>query len=154
MSENQQDQLLKAKPSGISRRTMLKGMTSSMPVVLTLQSGTALARSSNMVSAAGYKATDRLGRTLCMDLQSVEEVDGMCDLGEPPYARVYAINERDYYLEANRGSAQIDEADLCGLGGEAYYKDGGWQQVRVQQGMVVSATALTSFSGSIDVIDL
>ena len=133
---------------------MLKGMTTSMPVVLTLQSGAALARSSNMISDAGYKATDGLDRTLCMDSPSVNEVEGMYDLGEPPYARVYAINERDYYVEANRGSAEIDEAELCRLGGEAYYKDGGWQQVRVQQGMVVSATALTSFAGKIDVIDL
>jgi hypothetical protein len=143
MSENQQDQLLKAKPSGISRRAMLKGITTSMPVVLTLQSGSALARSSNLISDAGYKATDRLGRTLCLDQQSiVDEVDGMYDLGE--HIRVQAINERDYYTEANRGSAQIDEADLCRRGEEAYYKDS----------VLVSATALTSFAGSVDVIDI
>lgn len=141
----------------VSRRALLKGTAASMPMILTLQSGAALARSSNLISEAGYGATDARGRTLCLDLDSVHETHGsgnIYDLGEPAYARVSAINEREYHLENNEGSAEIEEADLCMRGGSAFYRDRGWHEVRVQQGVLVSATALTSFVGGIVVTDL
>ena len=157
MSENHKTENATGATKGVSRRALLKGTAVSMPMILTLQSGAALARSSNLISEAGYKATDAQGRTLCLDLNSVyrsSESGNLHDLGEPAYARVTAINEREYHIDKNSGSAEIDEADLCMRGGSAFYRQQGWQEVRVPQGVLVSATALTSFAGSIVVTDL
>ena len=141
---------------GLSRRAMLKGAVSGMPVVLTLQSGAALARSSNLISEAGYKATDRRGRTLCLDLDSVAgSRGGLHDLGEPAYAHVTAINEREYHVDSDMSSAELDEAVLCQRGGTAHYREGGSiQKIEMRPGGLVSATALTSFAGNIVVTDL
>ena len=82
--------------------------------------------------------------------------DCTLDLGAPPagpYAEVTAINERDYYAEANRGSDPVDEAEICRDGMTAYYQDHGWNRIDAHGGMV-SATALNSFAGSIVVTDL
>lgn len=144
----------------VSRRAMLKGSATAMPAILTLQSGAALARSSNLIGTIDYKSPDRLGRTLCLDLDSVTPAssDGrVFDLRAPPagpYAEVTAINERDYYAEANKGSAPVDESQICRDGITAFYKDGGWVQIDAPGGMV-SVTALASFAaGSIIVTDL
>ena len=58
-------------PKSVSRRSMLKGTATAMPAILTLQSGAALARSSNLISTIDYKSPDRHGRTLCLNLDSV-----------------------------------------------------------------------------------
>lgn len=147
--------------SMMSRRMVLRRGAAAMPAVLTLQSGAALARSSNMISAADSKPTDGYGRTLCLDENSVERADpGMqvMDLGEPAYGRVSAINERDYRREPRRRGEQVSEARMCENGGTYYYRRGGyrgrWSKVEVPKGMLVSATALSSFAGSIVVTDL
>lgn len=145
--------------NSVSRRSLLKGTAVAMPAILTLQSGAALARSSNLISTIDYKSPDSLGRTLCLDLDSVVPATrrgNTFDLGAPPagpYAEVTAINERDYYAEANRGSDPVDEAEICRDGMTAYYQDHGWNRIDAHGGMV-SATALNSFAGSIVVTDL
>lgn len=143
----------------MSRRAILKGSVVSMPAVLTLHSGAALARSSNLISGTQYGATDAQGRTLCLDLDSVypaSDTRDVYDLGEPPYARVSAINDRDHRFQPNNGSDQASEADMCKNGGTYYYKGdwGGWQETTVPRGMLVSATALTSFASEIVITDL
>jgi len=155
-------ELTDAPPRSVSRRALLKGTATAMPAILTLQSGAALARSSNLISTTDYKTPDRLGRTLCLDLDSVVPAssDGrVFDLGAPPagpYAEVTAINERDYYAEANKGHGTVDEAQICRDGITAFYQnsqDPAWIQVDAPGG-IVSATALTSFAGNIIVTDL
>lgn len=144
----------------VSRRSMLKGTLTAMPAVLTLHSGAALARSSNMVSATRHKTPDKFGRTLCLDKKSVMPARGhrsrnLYDMGEPAYARVTAINEREYRYAPDHGSTAYDETALCERGGKAfYYKDAKWQDVQVNKGMMVSATAMTSFAGNIVVTDI
>ena len=145
-------------PKSLSRRALLKGTATAMPAILTLHSGAALARSSNLISTIDYKSPDRLGRTLCLDLDSVATTrDGnVFDLRAPPagpYAEVTAINERDYHAEPNMGSATVDESQICRDGITAFYKDHGWVQIDAPGGMV-SAAALTSFAGNIVVTDL
>ena len=158
-------------PKSVSRRALLRGAVTTMPVVLTLQSGAALARSSNLISSSPYSSQDRSNRTLCLDTESVYPVDGsdhLYDLGEPPRARVFAINERDYRTAPDTNASRITEEQICQSGQPGYYEGGGeyvegdggtvyqrqWEQVQVRRGVLVSATALSSFAGSIQVTDL
>lgn len=139
-------------PKSMSRRAVLRGGITAMPAILTLQSGAALARSSNLISAATPDSRDRLGRTLCLDTNSVYPAghsSTVFDLGEPPSARVNIITDRDYHVEKNSSSAQISEGKMC-EGGVFWYKDRnsmGWQSVELpQNGVVVSAGAMTSIA--------
>ena len=163
-------------PKSISRRAVLRGAVTTMPVVLTLQSGAALARSSNMISASRYSSEDRRGRTLCLDTESVNPVGGsdhLFDLGEPPRAHVFAINDRDYRTAPDSNAPRITEEQICQSGQPGYFQsdydfvspdgsddgDGSvyqrqWEQVQVRRGVLVSATALSSFAGSVRVTDL
>lgn len=152
-------------PRRVSRRDLLRRTAVSMPMVLTLQSGAALARSSNLISASASDYTDAQGRTLCLDTESVFPIgssNDVFDLGPDPYARVTAIRDRDYRVEGKNNSATMSEAQLCETGGPAYVRDAdfgsgtvkGWSEVRVPNGVLVSATALTSFAGSIQINDL
>lgn len=148
----------------VTRRDLLRRAAVSMPAVLTLQSGAALARSSNLISASTTSYTDDAGRTYCLDVESVYPVDGsrgLYDLGEPPYARIYAINDRDYRAAPDSGAPTISQADFCRSGGPVYvratdvkYTDQGWSQMKVPRGALVSATALSSFAGNIHITDL
>lgn len=147
-------------PSSRSRRALLKGSVAAVPTILSLQSGAALARSSNVISAAEVATTDRYGRTLCLDPDSVDAVDGtrnLYDLNDPPSAQVFAIHDRDHRRAPNWGAERVSESSMCRDGGTYYHKPWGgrWEDVNVKQGVLVSATALTSFAGgSISVIDL
>ena len=138
----------------LSRRRMLKAAVATAPVIATLPSGAALARSSNLIGPTAGPGTDALGRTLCLDANSGTWVDGMIDLGPTGDGHVSAIRERDYRLEARGGAAPISEKDMCRRGGEFYYQASGWQSAKVPRGIVVSATALSSFAGSIYIRDV
>jgi|SRR5687768_8531513 len=133
----------------LSRRRMLKAAVATAPVIATLPSGAALARSSNLIGPTSGPGTDVLGRTLCLNANSGTEIDGMIDLGPAGDGNLTAIRERDYRLEARGGAAQISEKEMCRRGGEFYYQSIGWQSAQVPRGIVVSATALSSFAGSI-----
>ena len=164
------------RPHRVTRRALLKNSAVSMPAILTLHSGAALARSSNLIGPANYDAKDRLGRTLCLDLNSVDSVSNAAhiyDLGDPSYAHVYAVNDRKYFLEPDGNSYSIGASAACesdktvyyrdreywndyernSYDGDQFYRDRNWKKVRMH-GMVVSATALSSFAGSINVTDI
>lgn len=163
------------KPGRMSRRSLLKGTVVSMPAILTLQSGAALARSSNMISASNFASPDSRGRTLCLDVSSVYPADSSgkrFDLGDPAHAEVTAIPERDYRIEPRKKAAEVMEEQMCLDGKTYYYRDsntswdsswtsddddddgtlyslGRWRQVDVPRGVLVSATALHSFAQDI-----
>ena len=154
-------------PRSPGRRALLSGAVKAAPVVLTLQSGAALAQSSNLISASTSSYRDGAGRTLCLNTDSVDTVDagyGLYDLGEPASGHVTAINERDYRVQPRRRAGRIDESTMCARGGSYYYRDRGapatngapknWRRVDVKRGVLVSATAMTSFAGSMIVTDL
>lgn len=142
----------------VSRRLLLKGSVSSLPAILTLHSGAALARSSNLIGAARTASPDANGRTLCLDVDSVYPADGnpyVYDLGEPAYARVTAIHERDYRYRPRWRASGVSEAEMCQNGGTYYYRTGwSWNEAKVSKGVLVSATALSSFAGDIVISDL
>ncbi|MEM7500467.1 MAG: hypothetical protein AAF417_00430 [Pseudomonadota bacterium] len=201
--DKNQDHTSERKTPAMSRRSLLKGGISAMPAVLTLQSGAALARSSNLISVTHRgNHKDHWGRTLCLDTKSVDSVNGsrrVYDLGHPAYGRVAAIRDRQHYGLTPNGIREVDESLMCRRGGVYYYRergryrwhdsrrelseqemeqltamqaadsglagradlrygsggyDGGWQRVKVHRGVLVSATALSSFSGNIVVKDI
>jgi len=141
------------------RRALLKSAVVTMPMILTLQSGAALARSSNLISASRPRsAMDSDGRMLCMDYRYIDSELGdhdLVDLGEPPYASVTAISKRKYY-DAPYGE-EVHRREMCREGGTYYYKRSYWRWRKtgyVPRGMLVSATALSSFAGHIDITEI
>ncbi len=146
-------------PQKVSRRALIKGGVTAMPAILTLHSGAALARSSNMISAAPSGTTDGLGRTLCLDEKSVVPGDDyleIYDLGEPPSADVTIIRgpgERKYYAKVGkRKRVEVSPDAMCERGGKYYWRPhrgGQWQEARIQKGIVVSAGAMASISGHV-----
>ena len=132
----------------LARRAIIKGAAGTLPTILTLQSGAALARSSNLIRPS-TEATDANGRTLCLSERSVDAVyeNGQIDLGDPAYGHVTAITERDYYREPNRASEPMSEEDMCLTGEPAYFKSMGWNEKQAPKGFLVSADACSSFAG-------
>ena len=125
-----------------------------MPAILTLQSGAALARSSNMISASSSDTTDGLGRTLCVEKSSVYPEDGYgekYDLGNPPHAVVNVIRgpgEMIFYETKNK-STPISPGALCLRGGPAWEKPDGSQFLLSRDfgpGFVVSSGSMVSIA--------
>ena len=144
-----------ARPASAGRRAVLRRGAIAMPAILTLHSGSALARSSNLISASAPGTRDALGRTLCLDTSSVEQVGdsgNVFDCGDPPTATVNIIPDRDYYRTKNQGGANISEDDVCN-GGTIFYKpDGGgpWEQFTLEnRGVVISTGAALSMADGI-----
>lgn len=140
-----------------SRRRLLKGGATALPAILTLHSGAALARSSNLLSASESFEVDSLGRTLCVDITSVvpvEDYSEIYDLGDPPHAVINVIRGeaegRIYYVNKDdRGNgASIHPGLMCEQGGQYWYKpsSGPWEVVDVPQGFVASSMAASSFA--------
>ena len=146
-----------AREFSTSRRALLRGAAGTLPVILTLQSGAALARSSNLiVTATSGSAQDAAGRTMCLDTNSVYSAAeaGVYDMGDPPFARVTAINRRRWYrFNYRKGFEQVSEKEMCRSGTFFYRRRWGWRRENVRKGMLVSATALSSFVGKIDITD-
>ena len=141
-------------PKSISRRAVLRGGITAMPAILTLHSGAALARSSNLISAAAPDTTDNLGRTLCLDTNSVYasgDSGNVYDLGEPPVrAEINIVRDRKYFDRRRRPRMQVSESEMCTSGGEYWFNDrdgNGWQTVKLpSRGIVVSSGAMTSMA--------
>jgi hypothetical protein len=133
----------------LNRRRILKVAIATAPVIATLPSGAALARSSNLIGPTSGSGRDSQNRLLCLDLRSGANTNGMVDLGTPPRGLVNAIKERDYRVGAQASASTISEAQMCKQGGAYYYQSSAWHQVNVPKGIVVSATALSSFAGGI-----
>ena len=140
-----------------SRRRLLKGGATALPAILTLHSGAALARSSNLLSASASYEVDSLGRTLCVDITSVVPVDDysqIYDLGDPPHAVINVIRGeaegRIYYVNKDDKDSgnSIHPGLMCEQGGQYWYKpsSGPWEVVDVPQGFVASSMAASSFA--------
>jgi hypothetical protein len=133
----------------MNRRRLLRVAIATAPVIATLPSGAALARSSNLIGPTAGTGKDALGRTQCLDRSSGKVVDGMLDLGVPANGRLTAIRDRDYRVDDSWSAGTISEKKMCQQGGQFFYRSNGWKSVRVPRGIVVSATALSSFAGRI-----
>ena len=145
----------------VSRRRLLKTGAGALPAVMTLQSGAAFARSSNVLGASTMDVTDPLGRTMCIDLASVVPIDDysrIYDLGHPPSAvvnvirgeeegRLYYVNRRD----RRDGRPAVHPGLMCERGGQFWFKPVGrrWQSVEIPKGFVASSGAIHSFATEI-----
>ena len=133
--------------------SLLRGGVTAMPVILTLQSGAALARSSNLISTASPDTTDALGRTLCLNTNTVSpasDAGQAYDMGDPPSAEVTILRERRYVNRRRRPRRRVAKSDMCLNGGKYWYNDRnglGWQSVEMPaNGVVVSSGAMTSMA--------
>jgi len=149
--------------AAISRRRVVKLALATAPIIATLPTGAALARSSNLISATtATGARDVRGRTLCLNANSGSMLPSgnTMDLGNWPHGTVTAITERDYRVDDKNSAATISEAAMCNQGGTFYFEQSGtyqnavWRQVNVPRGMMVSWTAMSSFAGSIRYTDV
>jgi hypothetical protein len=160
-------------PANASRRALLRGASVALPTILTLHSGAALARSSNLMgtvdSASRAKANN--GQIQCLDRASaVDGTPARLDLGEQPMLHVQYITPRNYYRGKSNGqsgdlSRPVSIETMCREGGVFWYREQSgswwstevkWKQIAqgynrrgVEPGFLVSATALSSFASSI-----
>lgn len=140
-------------PESPGRRRLLTYGAKSMPAILTLQSGAALAASSYTISPSSTYATDGLGRTLCVDESSVypaDETGLLWDLGIPPQMDVTIIpgpDEKIYYIEKNK-DLPIHPGDMCLRGGTFWWKpsSGPWESSTLNKGFCASIGSVTSFA--------
>lgn len=151
-------------PVSVARRALLRGAMATVPTVMTLHSGAALARSSNLVGV-GPTAGSEGGKFRCMDTETVYKTDNpnVYDLGDPPMAHVTTIRDNVTYQRLERvgnssnfkPGATVHASDMCREGGTFYRNSGSSSgNVAVKRGVLVSATALASFSGSIRYTDV
>jgi ABC-type Fe3+-hydroxamate transport system substrate-binding protein len=145
----------------LTRRRLLKSAIATAPAIVTLPSGAALARSSNLITASSpAEALDAFGNTLCLDLNSGTIISGdgfedALDLGDPPEGYVTAISPRQYFISREADPANVvSETEMCELGGTFHYQNPDWVEVHVPQGMLVSATALASFGGYLAITEI
>jgi hypothetical protein len=149
-------------PPAVSRRAMLAGASkAAVPAIITLYSGAALARSSNLIGVNKYQGAEQ-DKYRCLDTSSVYRTDkpDVYDLGRDPMAHVTRIDtRREYYAadrQGNRTGKQVNGRTMCSDGGSYYRKAGynGYQKVNVRKGVLVSATALSSFANDITYTDV
>jgi hypothetical protein len=138
--------------SSVSRRNLLKAGVTAMPAILTLQSGEALARSSNLIGSAPRGTRDHQGNTLCLDTRNADVVANgeAFDLGEPAYAKINAIPGRPYFYQDRWDRwHRVGPDYVCRRGREYYYYDGDWNKINLpRHGAIVSVTAVKSVSSS------
>ncbi len=151
-------------PQKVSRRLLLRGASVAVPAILTLQSGAALARSSNLIGGNTYSRAED-GKFNCLDFDGIDATDNpqVFDLGSPPMGHVTRIDADSRYFRTDpsesyswgSGPQEVPKSKMCADGG-TYYRQNRWRttQVRVKRGMLVSATALNSFSSGINYTDV
>ena len=144
-----QDQARDAEPKALSRRTLLRGAAVSAPMVLSLGSTAALARTSNLIGASNAPNVD--GNYYCLEVDSRYDGSGTYDLGLYPSQNVYRYSAaHEYRTEPNNGGTSVVKSgqEVCDQGGIFYYQRSGWKQIDVGNGgLMVSIQAMNSFSG-------
>jgi hypothetical protein len=150
-------------PAKVNRRAMLRGASAAVPAILTLHSGAALARSSNLISTSKYVG-EQGGKYRCLDFDGIggTEQPNVFDLGNPAMGHVTRIDadSRYYSSDPNRYTwggypQEVSKQKMCADGGTYYRKDRyRTREVKVKRGVLVSATALSSFSSGINYTDV
>ena len=140
----------------ISRRTLLRGATATVPTILTLTSGAALARSSNLIGTI----QEANGDVLCLDPRSTKgptrSNPNVYDLGSPPYAEVTRIPLANQYRAKDTLEA-MTPTEVCQYQGsvEVNYGYGDWtERYRSAPGVMVSNAACASFGTRCSITDI
>ncbi|MCC6917184.1 hypothetical protein [Nitrosomonas sp.] len=106
-----------------ARRRLLKS-TVAIPVIMTLHSGAALARSSNLVGAVDAGNAHQVdGKYVCVNgATPVENGSSTYDLGEPPVATLSLEDSSENCL--NNGGILISSAAYTSLSGKGVFLPG------------------------------
>ena len=146
-------------PATLSRRSMLRLGATAMPVVLTLQSGEALARTSNLISAApGAKDGDDV---LCLNVTNAPTYGSKYDLEwGSDYTRLRTRTEsfKDVTYHPLVDGGQADEMGLlanqaCETGGSFRVKPGSCTVNLPNTNIVVSSSAFMSVGGRVPITE-
>ena len=145
------------KPASMSRRAVLRGGVTAMPAILTLHSGAALARSSNLISASPG-SRDGNGNVLCMDTSTADLLDnGKYDYHDPGSATLHVLEDTYYYEGPGQSGAKWTADEFCELGTSGNFKPlsgGSVQPYNLDSpGIVVSSNAYLSLSSRISVVN-
>jgi hypothetical protein len=153
----------RAKAPVVGRRALLRGASAAVPAILTLHSGAALARTSNLLGVAPDAAAEG-GKYRCLDFDGIAPTENprVFDLGEPPMAHVTRIDAEAKYYRLDPDASWGERIDrvtpqaMCQEGGTFYRKDTTWKPVKVQvkRGAMMSATAAASFVSGINYTDV
>ena len=146
-AERGQGAVAPSAPVPARRRILMRGAAAALPTILTLRSGAALARSSNLIGVSDGPPADNFYR--CVDESSVNRLGNQLDLGEPPRANVTVIRKDGKYSKAADGTDPVAGPEMCNTG-DTFYSEGpgGWSPVTVKKGALVSATAMMSFASA------
>ena len=135
----------------MTRRAVLRGATATVPTILTLTSGAALAQSSNLIGTV-QRAN---GDVLCLDPRSTNGPTrrnlNVYDLGSPPYAEVSRLPST-YRYRAKHTLKAMTPAEVCRHRGpiEVNYGSGEWRDLQLRgSGVMISNTAWASFGAAI-----
>jgi hypothetical protein len=144
-----------------------------LPVIATVPSGAALARSSNLLHLSQEPWTDASGNAYCLDTSALDydPLTGTADVGTST-PHVTRITNRSYFKDAE-ATTPVSITEMCTEGGEYYYVDGTTSQtiatgrrgrrttnyasttkVSLPQGAFTSASAMTSFAGNLTVDEI
>lgn len=141
---------------GLNRRAVLTGATAVVPTILTLGSGAALARSSNLIGTVKKSQGD----VLCLDPRSTNgptmQNPNVYDLGSPPYGEVTRIPVANKYRAKSSGEA-LSPTEVCRFNGKVevkYNGQGSWREQRRTSGVLVSNAAVGSFGDRIIKTDI
>jgi len=144
-------------PGLMSRRAVLRSATATVPTILTLTSGAALARSSNLIGTIQQAEGD----VLCLDPRSTSGPTrtnpNVYDLGSPPYAEVTQFPQ-SYQYRAKGSNKAMTPAEVCRYRGPVEIKKAGygdWKELRRHKpGVMVSNAATASFGTRISIKDV
>jgi len=149
----------------VSRRAILRGVSVAVPTILTLNSGVAaaVARSSNLIGAVRSGAPP--GDKLCFDASAYDPLPGWrsgkirYDLGRRPDFDVVRIPSSLNYRDAGSPRVLVNPEKVCTTSGDYQYQVPGsetWTGLADTRkpSMLLSATALTSFVGKYNEIDI
>jgi hypothetical protein len=141
-------------PPRLSRRTLLRAGATAMPVILTLQSGEALARTSNLLSnSTGSRVNNKV---MCLDTTGMPTYDnGKVDVGND-LMTVYELPDTDFYpgYESGKSGTPMTADMACQNGGFLRTYETGLQKHEAnlpQGGLVISNTAMMSVSGRVPI---
>jgi hypothetical protein len=141
---------------GLNRRAVLTGATAVVPTILTLGSGAALARSSNLIGTVKKSPGD----VLCLDPQSTNgpsmQNPNLYDLGSPPYGEVTRIPVAHKYRRKSNGDG-MSPGEVCRFDGKVevkYNGSGPWRERSRRAGVLVSNAAVASFGDRIIKTDI
>lgn len=142
----------------LSRRSLLRTTTATVPTILTLASGSAIARSSNLIGTIADAGTND---ALCLKPSSTQGPlptnPNVYDLGAPAYGEVTRFPRVHRYRKPSDPGTDISPSKACRVDGALQVKyngSGPWVNKTRTAGVMVSNAAAASFGTRIISTDI